>query len=72
MAGALMFEDGQPFRRGAGAATITVRTPAPGTIKPTFYSRFGDWIVLLAALGVAAALLRVLQGRLSFTSSLRK
>ncbi|MBE6369083.1 MAG: apolipoprotein N-acyltransferase [Lentisphaerae bacterium] len=71
LAGALQFDDGKPFRRGSGSAVISVKVPAPEQIKRTFYSRYGDWLVLLSALCVAAALLRVLQGRLSFAASLR-
>ena len=57
LADALKFEDGKPFRRGAGAANITVQLPTENQKRTTFYSRYGDWLVGVCAFIVLAALL---------------
>jgi len=67
----LKFGDGQAFRRGAGAATITVNVPSPEQIKPTFYSRFGDWIVGVAAIIWFCGMFAALQQMLNFIRKVR-
>ncbi len=66
LADALGFGDGKPFRRGAGAETITVNVPADDQINTTFYTRFGDWIVGVAALFYVLGMCYILQERLKF------
>ena len=61
---------GKPFDRGAGAATITVSAPDPQQRNLTFYTRFGDWIVALAAIIYALAMAAMLRSRLNFINSL--
>ena len=59
--------DGRPFRRGAGAATVEVRVPDAARLRPTVYTRYGDWFAWLCVLGTMGiglgALLQVLVWR---------
>ncbi|MBE6367796.1 MAG: apolipoprotein N-acyltransferase [Lentisphaerae bacterium] len=64
LAETLKFGDGKPFRRGSGAATVTVKVPRSGALQATFYSRFGDWLVGAAAVIYLAMLLFMWHGRL--------
>jgi apolipoprotein N-acyltransferase len=66
LAETLKFEDGQPFRRGAGAATITVNVPSAEQNKITFYSRYRDWIVGVAAIIWLCGMLSALIQRVNF------
>ena len=66
LAEALKLEDGQPFRRGAGAATITVNVPSAEQNKITFYSRYRDWIVGVAAIIWLCGMLSALIQRVNF------
>ena len=61
---------GRAFDRGAGAATITVNVPSEKQIKPTFYSRFGDWVVGLAAMIFALTCAAMLRSRINFIKSI--
>ena len=60
---------GRPFDRGAGAATITVHVPDKQQSAMTFYTRFGDWIVALAGIIFALALMEMLRNRVNFIRS---
>ncbi|MBE6380103.1 MAG: apolipoprotein N-acyltransferase [Lentisphaerae bacterium] len=71
LADALKFEDGKPFRRGAGAATITVNLPDKSQKQRTFYSRYGDWLVYICIMVIAAMLMYALQQRLEFLQKLQ-
>lgn len=66
MAEHLKFGDGKPFRRGGGAATITVNVPSPEQCKMTFYSRYGNWFVYVCAVIFCAAMLWALLQRVEF------
>ena len=66
MAEALKFDDGKPFRRGAGAATVTVNVPSAGQNKITFYSRYRDWIVGAAAIIWLCGMLSAFMQRVNF------
>ena len=66
MAEALKFDDGKPFRRGAGAATVTVSVPSAGQNKITFYSRYRDWIVGAAAIIWLCGMLSAFMQRVNF------
>lgn len=60
MSKACGFGDGQPFRRGGGSATVEVRVPESSRLRPTVYTRYGDWFAWLCVLGTAAVLLTAL------------
>ena len=62
----LKFKDGKVFRRGAGAGTITVLLPESGYRPRTFYARYGDWLVLLAALIVFGGVIFIAGERIRF------
>ncbi len=66
LAETLKFDDGKPFRRGAGAATITVNVPSAEQNKITFYSRYRDWIVGVAAITWLCGMLSALMQRVKF------
>ena len=60
MSRACGFGDGRPFRRGAGSATTVLRVPDAGQLRPTVYTRYGDWFAWLCAIGTAGILLAAL------------
>lgn len=62
--------NGKPYDRGAGAATITVHVPDKKQSTMTFYTRFGDWIIALAAMIYILALMEMLRSRVNFIKSL--
>jgi len=62
----LKFEDGQPFRRGAGAGTITVRLPESAYTPRTFYARYGNWLVGLCAFIMFAGVIFMWSERMKF------
>ena len=66
LAEALKLGDGQPFRRGAGAATVTVNVPSVEQNKITFYSRYRDWIVGVAAIIWLCGMLSAFMQRVNF------
>ena len=61
---------GRPFDRGAGAATITVHAPGKEQAVTTFYTRYGDWIVALAAIIYALAAAEMFRRRLNFVKNM--
>ncbi len=72
LAEALQFADGKAFRRGGGSAVITVNVPDDEQIATTFYCRFGDWLVALAAIIYITMLLTIWRKRSSFIGQLKK
>lgn len=57
------FGDGQPFRRGAGSATVEIAVPEVGRRQMTFYTRYGDWFAR-GCVGTTLLLSMVCLGRL--------